>query len=268
MLGQPTTPELAELVRVVETPTAIVRHAYYQAGARVARHAHARPVLVYGVGGPCNEESDHAQVVKRRFTYHPAGYAHALAYEGPTHVVSFEISPGFFDRYAGDWPQEVRPLPALFYDDVWDVLLRVSEHDRRAAIDGAVEALATHAMAFLQQPTPAWILEVIDWVHANWRTVPSARDIARQFGVSPQHLTRSVRKWTGITLQQYALRLRLDYARGLLWGTGLSISQVAAETGFCDQSHLTRVLGSHSERTPSRLRRLFPTDGRPLRLPR
>jgi transcriptional regulator GlxA family with amidase domain len=62
----------------------------------------------------------------------------------------------------------------------------------------------------------------------------------------------------GVTLQQYGLLLRLDKARGLLWGTRMPLPDVAAETGFADQSHLTRSLATLSNQTPLRLRMTAP----------
>ena len=62
----------------------------------------------------------------------------------------------------------------------------------------------------------------------------------------------------GVTLQRYAVIVRLDYARGLLWSTDRAIADIAADTGFADQSHLTRALTEHSAQTPLRLRWLAP----------
>ena len=98
------------------------------------------------------------------------------------------------------------------------------------------------------------MMAVIDHLHKHWREVHSANMIALRFGVSPQHLCRAFKQKLGVTIGQYSLALRIDYARGLLWGSDLSICEVAADTGFFDQAHLTRVLGLRSERTPARLR--------------
>src|SRR5206468_7916488 len=91
-------------------------------------------------------------------------------------------------------------------------------------------------------------------LHENWHRQPSTAELAAQLGFSPQFLCRSFKRWMGVTLTQYSQAIRLDYARGLLWGSGADVSQVASMTGFTDQSHLTRVLRQHSGRTPGSLR--------------
>jgi AraC-like DNA-binding protein len=258
-LGAPE-PGAARLVRVVETPVAILRHAFYEKGAIVGLHRHDCDSLVYGVGGPCREDNGAEQIIKRRLTFHPRGYEHKLAFGAPTHVLAIEI------REEREMPaRRSTPLPATLYDHVWRAMLRIADRQPAEAVAAALADLLDDADAFLRRPPPDWLMAVTDHVHAHWRVVPSARDLARRFAVSPQHLCRSFKRHNGVTIQQYAVALRLDYARGLLWGTGMPISQVAAETGFADQSHLTRVLVSHSARTPARLRWRAPCLG--LNLP-
>lgn len=65
------------------------------------------------------------------------------------------------------------------------------------------------------------------------------RELAEAAGLSPFHLHRLFRTQVGLPPHEYHLRRRLVRARELL-GSGQPIADVAAETGFADQSHLTR----------------------------
>jgi transcriptional regulator GlxA family with amidase domain len=58
----------------------------------------------------------------------------------------------------------------------------------------------------------------------------------------------------GMTMTRYNHAIRLDYARGLLWGSGADFAAIASMTGFTDQSHLTRALRRQSGKTPGVLR--------------
>ena len=89
--------------------------------------------------------------------------------------------------------------------------------------------------------------------------VSDAQDlIQQQLALFRAEIKDDFRKTVGITLQQYGLLVRLDHARGMLWSTDLPIAEIAAETGFADQSHLTRALSAHSAWSPLRLRWLAP----------
>lgn len=245
----------AVLLHIVETRTATLRHAFYGAGAQVGYHVHAYPELVYGVGGPCFETETETSVSKRRLTYHPAGFGHALRYCGPTHVLVIELT-GF---NPGRLPRETVPLSATLYATVWRMLDGLVREAPLERIDEAVEALAAASVAAARQ-RPAWLPRVVDRIHDRWDRPPSAAALAALAGVSTTYLCRAFKRETGVTLQQYGLMLRLDKARALLWGTQLPIPAVAAETGFADQSHLTRSLAMLSHQTPLRLRMSAPCD--------
>lgn len=243
----------AELLHVVRTRRATLRHAFYGPGAQVGRHTHRLPELVYGVGGPCFETGSVTTISKRRLTYHPAGYSHALRYCGPTHVLAIELA----DFEPDTLPAETVALPATLYGAIWRMLDQILRDEPPDRIDETVCGLATGLRAAARQ-RPSWLPGVVDRIHDNWNKPPSSAALAAMAGVSTTYLCRSFKRAMGVTPQQYGLLLRLDKARALLWGTALPIPDVAAETGFADQSHLTRSLTMLSNQTPLRLRRTAP----------
>ena len=259
-LGQPLIgAPSGNLQRLVVTELATFRHAFYEAGALVPRHRHSCASLVYGVGGPCYEAAPQPRdeapgVIKRRLTFHPAGYEHSVKFEAPCHVVAIEFHGGDFPLGDLAWPLRSTVLPATLYNHVWSAMLRIADDQPEEAVGEALNALIAGAGRYINRRIPEWLLDVVEHIHGHWQDIQSVKALAAAFGVSPQYLCRAFKAQLGVTIGQYSLLLRLDHARGLLWGTGKSISQIAAETGFADQSHLTRTLTRHSSRTPSRLR--------------
>jgi AraC family transcriptional regulator len=260
-LGQPSIGAASgQLLRLAETEAATLRHAFYGAGVAIPRHRHGCASLVYGVGGPCYEAGPQLPhhspgVVKRRLTFHPAGYEHAVRFGGPCHVVAIDIrGSGFPIGGSLSWPSRSTVLPATLYNHVWNAMLRVADDRADEAVADALAALIAGAARYVARRKPAWLLEVVDHIHGHWQHIQSVNSLASDFGISPQYLCRVFKAHLGVTIGQYSLLLRLDHARGLLWGTGRSICEIAAETGFADQSHLTRTLTRHSERTPARMR--------------
>ncbi len=63
--------------------------------------------------------------------------------------------------------------------------------------------------------------------------------LAQISGLSPYHLLRAFRQAVGLPPHEYLVNVRIEHARTLLT-KGHSIAQAAYETGFADQSHLTR----------------------------
>ena len=66
-------------------------------------------------------------------------------------------------------------------------------------------------------------------------------ELAALAGMSPRHLTRVFRQATGISIKEFATRLRLELARGLLHDPRLTVDEVAARCGFQSARQLRRL---------------------------
>jgi AraC-like DNA-binding protein len=198
-------------------------------------------------------------VVRRRLTFLPEDHEHTLEYKGPTHVLAIEIEPDWFRRTCDErFHAKLTPLPATLYDPVWNVLLDIAGHAPSGQISSSLRALVEAAMDYLRKPPSPLVIALIDELHQHPKDVPSVTQLALKHSRSRQYICRVFKEAMGVTLKQYGLLVRLDYARGLLWGSELSIADVAVEAGFSDQSHLTRALTAHSAWTPLRMRWLTP----------
>ncbi len=77
---------------------------------------------------------------------------------------------------------------------------------------------------------------------------------AQRPGPLPRHLTRVFREATGVTVQDYATRLRLERARSLLQDPHLTIEAVATRCGFETARQLRRLWKEVLGTTPSAAR--------------
>jgi AraC-like DNA-binding protein len=83
----------------------------------------------------------------------------------------------------------------------------------------------------------------------------SVGDLARQACLSKAHFRRRFREQAGITPWQYVRRKRLEAARRLLDASRLPLTEIAALTGFSNQSALSHACRDTFGHSPSRLRR-------------
>ncbi len=83
----------------------------------------------------------------------------------------------------------------------------------------------------------------------------SVGDLAREVGVSAEHLVRLFRRDLGVTPGAYLRRERLAQAAHLLTHTGLSVAEVAHRAGFATPHHLAASLRAATGQTPTDLRR-------------
>ncbi|MGH7630000.1 MAG: helix-turn-helix transcriptional regulator [Gemmatimonadales bacterium] len=72
--------------------------------------------------------------------------------------------------------------------------------------------------------------------------------------IHPVHLAREFSRRKGCTFGEFVRSLRITAACDQLRNSRKSIAEIAADTGFADQSHLTRALRNHIGMTPARYR--------------
>lgn len=99
------------------------------------------------------------------------------------------------------------------------------------------------------------LARVRDYLHAQMDTDVGLNELASVAGVDRFKLTRRFQRAFGTSPHAYLVRLRLRAARRLL-AAGRTPAQVAAETGFADQSHLGRWFRRAYRMTPAAYRRL------------
>ncbi|MCA1944158.1 MAG: AraC family transcriptional regulator [Desulfovibrio sp.] len=81
----------------------------------------------------------------------------------------------------------------------------------------------------------------------------SLDDLAGHVGLSPWHLVRVFKARHGLAPHAYLVQVRLARARALLAGPD-RLADIAAATGFADQSHLTRLFKARFGLTPGACR--------------
>lgn len=74
--------------------------------------------------------------------------------------------------------------------------------------------------------------DLIDWVQANLSEDLRVEQMAEQVGMSSRNFARVFRSETGTTPARFVEKLRLEAARQRVENSGMSLQQIARETGF------------------------------------
>ncbi len=83
----------------------------------------------------------------------------------------------------------------------------------------------------------------------------SVSDAARACSLSTSHFRNLFRDTMGVSFGQFELRRRLGEAMNMLVNTHLSVTEIAAASGFTDSRHLRRELVKHCGVTPTGIRK-------------
>ena len=91
---------------------------------------------------------------------------------------------------------------------------------------------------------------VIDYIQANLTQDLSILDLATVTGTSESHFSRGFKQSVGIAPYQYLMQQRVERAKQLLKQPAISISDIALDCGFANQTHLTKVFHQMTGTTP------------------
>jgi AraC-like DNA-binding protein len=108
-----------------------------------------------------------------------------------------------------------------------------------------------------QRMAPAWLQRIHDRLHASVGQRLSVIALARSEGLHPVYLTRRFRQAYGVSVGTYLRRLKIyEGARKLLQGHD-TLSKIAHDLAFADQSHFCRCFHAVMHMTPMEYRRLL-----------
>jgi AraC family transcriptional regulator len=89
-----------------------------------------------------------------------------------------------------------------------------------------------------------------DFVQAHLGQDLSLEALAQQTGFSPYYFARLFRQTTGASPHQFVMQQRIERAQHLLKKTDTPLAQVALESGFANQSHLSHAFKRYLGLTP------------------
>lgn len=224
----------------------------------IQQHRHDWPLLTLPALGGYEEESDDGSVAVTgpAVILHPPGRCHAnCIHHLGMETFSIEFDPAWaglsrhdrlFDR-SHYWIGGPVTLASRALAECWSDPEENEESIRRAT------------SAFLEMAREAPVHSQPEWLAGARRQISvgeggTATRIAETLGMNPRWLAHAYRQAAGEGLRDTVIRMRAERAAHLLRSTDDPIAEIAFATGFCDQSHLNRVLGQLTGRTPAQVR--------------
>lgn len=92
-------------------------------------------------------------------------------------------------------------------------------------------------------------------IESNWRKGVTASTIAKELGVTLDHLTRLFKAETGCTVYGYLQSVRMEHAKEALALTDTPVAQIAADNGFPTPSAFAATFSREMGMTPLEYRR-------------
>ena len=117
-----------------------------------------------------------------------------------------------------------------------------------------VSRLAADVVGDLRGNREPLLADVFAVIEERYTGRLSLRDVALAVNFSPGHLTSTVRRRTGRTVQEWITERRMVQARRLLARTDLPVGEVGRRAGYPDPGYFARVFGREHGVSPARWR--------------
>jgi AraC family transcriptional regulator len=239
---------------------------YHSAPRELPLHGHEASYFCMLLEGEYRERCGSTEMTYRPFTiaYHAVGMRH-------TDVIGNNGARFFIVELDDRWAELARTYTAVETpiaevhggQSVWSAMRLYL--DMR---DGSVRELAVESgiydliggLPFMEpiedrERESAAIAHVVDAIERGFTGEQRLSSLAEGVAMHPVHLARIFRRRYKRTIGEYIHGRRIQAASRALVETKDSIAKIAADCGFSDQSHMTRVFKAATGTTPKEYRR-------------
>jgi AraC family transcriptional regulator len=241
-----------------------VRHPHERA---IEEHVHEMAYFTLLLEGRYQETSGDALIDYRPFTivFHPPMMSHHdVIGAGGARFFMIELSPPWLDTIASHGAA-IHELCRLDGEDATWLAVRL----HREYLDGenasalTVESLLYELCGWAAEESsragagaPPWLASVEAALREDVEHRLNLHDLAALAGVHPTHLARTFRRVHGRSIGDYVTGLRMQRVCRALTETDAPLAAIAADAGYTDQSHLTRIFRDVIGTPPASYRRL------------
>ncbi|MDQ2930429.1 MAG: AraC family transcriptional regulator [Gemmatimonadota bacterium] len=244
----------------------------YKPGFTVPSHAHARPYFCYVSAGDFREHGVGGSYSASRgmLLFHPATDTHADEFgEVGGRCFNIEVGAGVdiargagvvrgrAVRYAAELHREMRAWDAaseVVVEGLTAALVARVAFDHGRDVDREREHAATSV-----RRAPAELARTAERLRDDPCNPPSLELLASESGIGEIAFARAFRQQYGAGVGAFVRAERVKLARRELVESRKTVSAIAAELGFADQAHLTRVFRDATGWTPAAFRRAMLT---------
>jgi AraC family transcriptional regulator len=226
---------------------------HYPAAGRHAPHAHDLHQISFVLAGRLEERVEGRSWLAASGMRggKPAGARHSDAWgaEGAL-VFTLHLEDTSGAHFEPGWA----PLPS--HSQVAALIRHFVRGDGESREEAAHDLIALDTGAASAEAPPHWLECVREAMHDS-RGRMTVAEMAAGAEVHRAHLARLFRHHYGVPPSLYRRRVLIGRAAEALARTDVPVAGIAADAGFCDQSHLSRALVAELGLTPARLRALL-----------
>lgn len=136
----------------------------------------------------------------------------------------------------------------------WCLTTKLPLRDAAGAVVGLIGISRDVRAPIQTREIPVKVAEALNYLEANLAEAVTPATLARRADLPPHRFARFLKRFFGLTPNQYIAKARITAASRLLRETADSVADIALACGFYDHSAFTRAFRKITGTTPSRFR--------------
>ncbi|NML40770.1 helix-turn-helix transcriptional regulator [Chitinophaga sp. G-6-1-13] len=237
----------------------ILSETVYHAAVSEDWHHHANPhcSLVLEGGNLEHRRFSQQEVLPGKLVRYAAGEEHRnLLTLHPSRNLNLEVEPAFWRAYGlpeSSWdslPEHALQLAIL---NLYKECTLLPGHDTLAH---AILLQHWGAPVKAGKGTPAWVAQLQQLLHDRWDAPLSLHLLAEEIGIHPVTLSKYFPVYFHGTMAEYLRKIKVGKSLALVRDKKQSLTAIALQCGFFDQSHFIRNFKQYTGYLPGAFRKL------------
>jgi len=207
-------------------------------------HCHENPhfSLVVNGGNIEKRKSASFERLPGTVTFYHSGEAHQNSYKvADSSHINIEITPSWLQHHSLGISGRFRSHP-----DAAMLILRMYKESVTADefSEDSIKLLLFELLTYTKQELllkPSWVDILKELLDDRWNETPSLHDLSAAAGVHPITISKHFSRYFGCTFGQYMRKLKVMRAIVLMKTNKTTLTDIAYECGFADQSHFIRT---------------------------
>lgn len=253
---------LSKMLRLSQGIGTLYVSTHFELGNSDLLHYHDEPHLTFILHGGVTDKRKNLET--ERFSgemmFFHAGEPHqTISRSFPTKYVSFQFQSDYYRNN----PNLENELKATLENDPNAKLSMLKIYKELAKKDefteSSIEMLLCGLMNgkhFDRNSRPNWLNKIVEILNDNWNEEISLNELAFAADVHPKTISKYFPKYFSCTLGEYRRRIKIEKSLALIKKSNFSLTEIALNCGFYDQSHFTETFKQMTGFLPKQFRKM------------
>jgi AraC family transcriptional regulator len=237
---------------------------YRQQAAAAARHYHESShvnFVLYG-GVTDRRKNRETERLSGELMFFHAGEPHATIIESfPTKSINLVIEHEFLQANLATESSinsavERNPQAKFLMLKIYRELISADVFSDSAIKMLLLNLIHANPETDSRKTSPGWIKTVAELTRDKWNESLALKDLSEAAGVHPITISKHFPKYFSCTFGEYMRRLKIEKSLYFLKASTFSLTEIAAECGFSDQSHFIRTFKQFTGYLPGNYKKI------------